>query len=152
MCLLHQQHSQVDVAGVQVLDDNIYEQRARRRLEADAGEDGNISHPDEHQASTSARPLSKGEREGEDGKEGNVDFMETDDVPTSESRVPSSTREKIPGVASCFMYSSLTLSAQSRRHGSPFQSITILTMMSGRQDPRSLHYVAHPQAQCCRQL
>ena len=96
------------MADVQVLDDNIYEQRARRRIEAGEGEARNNSHSDDvHQASGSAMPLSVAEKEEEDDEEeegidGNVDSMETDEEPASGSRLPSSMMEKSRGMVVCY--------------------------------------------------
>ena len=132
----------MDMADVQVLDDNIYEQRASRRLEADAGEEGSISHPDEHQASTSVGAFSEGEREGEDDKEGHVDLMETDDVPTSESRVPSSTREKAPGSAACFIYSSASHSTAEATHWSTLSKCCFIILPCRLEKPRCVHCIA----------
>lgn len=101
------------MADVQVLDNNIYEQRARRRMDTNAGEAGIASQAENlHQASESFVPLSKGEDEEEEGREGNVDSMETDEEPASGSRIPSSTMEKSPGVVVCLRQSQVALLLQ----------------------------------------
>ncbi len=74
-------------------------------MDADAGEAGIASHAETvHQASASAIHLSEPESEVEEGREGNVDSMETDEEPASGSRIPSSATEKSPGVPTCFAH------------------------------------------------
>ena len=101
------------MANAQVLDDNIYEQRARRSMEAGAGEAGSASLAGGvHQASESTVHLSKGVKE----EEGNVDSMETDEEPAVASGVPSSTTGKSSGVAICIRHLRMALFWRSLMH------------------------------------
>ncbi len=87
----------------QVLEDNIYEQRARRRLEADAGKEQPASSYSGCPSPLSKHPNCSGgggrhvEKEVE--KEGSVDSMETGEDPAPESGVPSSTSDRASGAS-----------------------------------------------------
>ena len=93
---------------VQVLDDNIYEQRARRSMEAGAGQAGSaLLAGAVRQASISTAHPSGGASK----EEGNVDIMETDEEPALGSGIPSSATEKSSGVAVCIIYLAVALVA-----------------------------------------
>ena len=87
----------------QVLEDNIYEQRARQRLEADAGKKQTASPTaDVHYPSASIPIVVEEEErhvEKEVEKEGSVDSMETGEDPAPESGVPSSTSDRASGAS-----------------------------------------------------
>lgn len=113
---------------LQVLEDNIYEQRARRRLEADARADAGTLHAAGPQ-DVAAEPLpsSSGKIPDEGGlaSESPAEPMETGQGSASQSKVPSSSADKgtgnrlclsFPRVFSCLTYGSQRANADDLQH------------------------------------
>ena len=98
---------------LQVLEDNIYEQRARRRLEADARADAASLHAAGPQ-DVAAEPLPSSSKQNPDegglASERPAEPMETGQGSASQSKVPSSSADKGTGNRFCLSSTSILLS------------------------------------------